>query len=212
MPMTAAATQMDRRLARRCKAAIEPALAALLLIGLSPLLAVVAVAVAVSSSGPVVYRRRVVGRHGVEFDAFKFRTMVADAEARLRDQPALAEAFAANMKLRDDPRVTALGAILRQTSLDELPQLLNVVRGEMSLVGPRIITREEQARFGDDLPRRLAVKPGLTGLWQVSGRHEVSYDERVRLDMQYIDQWSPWLDLVILLRTIPAVLSRRGAF
>jgi lipopolysaccharide/colanic/teichoic acid biosynthesis glycosyltransferase len=200
------------RLARRAKACLEPLLAGLLLVAAAPLLILVGLAVALSSPGPVVHRRRVVGLDGVEFDAFKFRTMVVGADALLRSQPALARAFDVNMKLRDDPRVTAIGAVLRPLSLDELPQLLNVVRGEMSLVGPRIITPEEQVRFGDALPRRLTVKPGITGLWQVSGRHELAYPERVRLDLAYIDQWTPWLDVAILLRTIPAVLSRRGAY
>jgi lipopolysaccharide/colanic/teichoic acid biosynthesis glycosyltransferase len=200
------------RLARRAKACLEPLLAGLLLVAAAPLLILVGLAVALSSPGPVVHRRRVVGLDGVEFDAFKFRTMVVGADALLRAQPALARAFDVNMKLRDDPRVTAIGAVLRPLSLDELPQLLNVVRGEMSLVGPRMITPEEQVRFGDALPRRLTVKPGITGLWQVSGRHELPYPDRVRLDLAYIDQWTPWLDVAILLRTIPAVLSRRGAY
>ncbi|MGD9765977.1 MAG: sugar transferase [Candidatus Binatia bacterium] len=200
------------RAARRCKALIEPVVAALLLLALSPVLLLVALAVAVSSPGPVLHRRRVVGLHGVEFDALKFRTMVVGADALLREQPALARAFNVNMKLRDDPRVTEIGAILRSLSLDELPQLINVIRGEMSLVGPRSIAPEEQAKFGNALARRLAVKPGITGLWQVSGRQELAYDDRVRLDLQYIEHWSLWLDLSILLRTIPAVLSRRGAY
>ncbi|MDX2170756.1 MAG: sugar transferase [Deltaproteobacteria bacterium] len=200
------------RLARRGKACLEPLLAALLLVAVAPLLILIGLAVAVSSPGPLVHRRRVVGLDGVEFDAFKFRTMVVGADALLRRQPALARDFDVNMKLRDDPRVTAIGALLRPLSLDELPQLLNVVRGEMSLVGPRIIAPEEQARFGDALARRLTVKPGITGLWQVSGRHELAYAERVRLDLAYIDHWTPWLDVSILLRTIPAVLSRRGAY
>jgi lipopolysaccharide/colanic/teichoic acid biosynthesis glycosyltransferase len=201
-----------RRMARRCKAWIEPLAAGLLLIGLSPLLALVALAVAVTSPGPVLHRRRVVGLHGVEFDAFKFRTMVVGADALLRAQPALARAFDVNMKLRDDPRVTAVGAVLRPLSLDELPQLINVLCGQMSLVGPRMIAPEEQAKFGAALTRRQAVKPGITGLWQVSGRQELAYDDRVRLDLEYIERWSLWLDLSILLRTIPAVLSRRGAY
>ena len=200
------------RAARRGKALLEPLLAGLLLLGLSPLLVLVGLGVAATSAGPVLYRRRVVGLHGVEFDAFKFRSMVVGADQRLRDEPALAQAFAGNMKLRDDPRLTRFGAWLRATSIDELPQLLNVVRGEMSLVGPRMIAPEEQARFGTALARRLAVRPGITGLWQVSGRQELSYEDRVRLDVQYLDAWSVWLDLSILLRTLPAVLSRRGAY
>jgi lipopolysaccharide/colanic/teichoic acid biosynthesis glycosyltransferase len=201
-----------RRVAHLWKELIEPLLAALLLVGLSPLLAAVALVVAATSPGPVLHRRRVVGLHGVEFDAFKFRTMVVGADALLAAQPALARDFAANMKLRDDPRLTRVGGFLRRSSIDELPQLINVVRREMSLVGPRMIGPDERSKFGAALARRLAVKPGITGLWQVSGRQDLGYDDRVRLDLHYIDNWSLWLDLSILARTIPAVLSMRGAY
>lgn len=200
------------RAAYRCKEAFDRALAVALLALLSPLLLVIAVLVATTSAGPVLHRRRVVGRHGVEFDAFKFRTMVADADAILQARPELLRAFDANMKLRADPRLTPLGALLRRASLDELPQLLNVAAGDMSLVGPRMIAPEEMPKFGDALATRLAVKPGITGLWQISGRQELAYDDRVRLDLHYIEHWSLWLDLSILMRTIPAVLSMRGAF
>jgi lipopolysaccharide/colanic/teichoic acid biosynthesis glycosyltransferase len=160
----------------------------------------------------MLHRRRVVGQNGLEFDAFKFRTMVADADAILRAQPDLMREFGANMKLRADPRLTKVGAFLRRTSLDELPQLLNVAAGHMSLVGPRMIAPDEMPKFGDALATRLAVKPGITGLWQVSGRQELGYDDRIRLDLHYIENWSFWLDLTILARTIPAVLSMRGAY
>jgi lipopolysaccharide/colanic/teichoic acid biosynthesis glycosyltransferase len=200
------------RAAYRCKEAFDRALAVALLALLSPLLLVIAVLIATTSAGPVLHRRRVVGRHGVEFDAFKFRTMVADADAILQARPELLDAFGANMKLRADPRLTPLGALLRRASLDELPQLLNVAGGDMSLVGPRMIAPEEMPKFGDALATRLAVKPGITGLWQISGRQELAYDDRVRLDLHYIEHWSLWLDLSILMRTIPAVLSMRGAF
>jgi lipopolysaccharide/colanic/teichoic acid biosynthesis glycosyltransferase len=195
-----------------CKEALDRLLAIALLIALSPLLAMVALVVAATSPGPVLHRRRVLGRYGVEFDAFKFRTMVADADAILHAQPALRQEFTANMKLRDDPRLTPFGAVLRRLSLDELPQLLNVARGEMSLVGPRMIIADEMAKFGDLAGMRLAVKPGITGLWQVSGRQELPYEDRIRLDLHYIEHWSLWLDLAILARTIPAVLSMRGAY
>jgi lipopolysaccharide/colanic/teichoic acid biosynthesis glycosyltransferase len=195
-----------------CKEILDRVIAMCLLVVLSPILLVIAAVVAVSSPGPILHRRRVVGRHGVEFDAFKFRTMVTDADAILRTQPALLEQFAANMKLRADPRLTTIGAVLRRMSLDELPQLVNVGRGEMSLVGPRMIAPDEMPKFGDALGTRLAVKPGITGLWQVSGRQELGYDDRVRLDLHYIENWSLWLDMAILARTIPAVLSMRGAY
>jgi lipopolysaccharide/colanic/teichoic acid biosynthesis glycosyltransferase len=195
-----------------CKEALDRTIAVVVLLILAPLLVVLAAAVALTSAGPVLYRRRVVGRHGIEFDAFKFRTMVVDAEAILRAHPELNREFAANVKLRDDPRLTRIGSFLRRTSLDELPQLLNVAVGYMSLVGPRMIAPDEMSRFGDALATRLAVKPGVTGLWQVSGRQELAYSDRVRLDLHYIENWSLWLDLAILARTIPAVLSMRGAY
>ena len=208
----ALACMAPTRSAYRCKEMLDRVLAVALLVLMSPLLLIVCVLVAASSPGPVLHRRRVVGRHGVEFDAFKFRTMVADADAILQAQPELQRAFATNMKLRTDPRLTPLGALLRRASLDELPQLLNVAAGHMSLVGPRMIAPEEMPKFGDALATRLAVKPGLTGLWQISGRQELAYADRVRLDLHYIEHWSLWLDLAILVRTIPAVLSMRGAY
>lgn len=211
MSLAVAAVEPSRG-ALLCKDALDRLGAVVLLVALSPLLAVIALLVKATSPGPALFRRRVVGRHGVAFDAFKFRTMVVDAEAILRAQPALLAAFRANMKLRDDPRLTPVGAILRRLSLDELPQLVNVVRGEMSLVGPRMIAADEMPRFGDALLTRLAVKPGITGLWQVSGRQDLGYEERVRLDLEYIENWSLRLDLAILARTVPAVLSMRGAY
>lgn len=195
-----------------CKEVLDRVLAIVLLLLLSPLLVVIAILVGTTSSGPVLFRRRVVGRHCVEFDAFKFRTMVADADAVLRAQPALLREFDANMKLRADPRLTPIGGFLRRTSLDELPQLINVAAGNMSLVGPRMIAPEEMPKFGDALATRMAVKPGVTGLWQISGRQELPYGDRVRLDLDYIENWSLRLDLAILARTIPAVLSMRGAY
>ncbi len=179
---------------------------------LLPILALIAAAVRISSPGPIIHRRRVLGIGGVEFDAFKFRTMVADADERLSADAALAAAYSTNIKIRNDPRVTPLGGLLRSLSLDELPQLVNVARGQMSLVGPRMISPVEAPRYGTALEKRLTVKPGITGLWQVSGRQEVGYQRRIELDLEYIDNWSLWLDLVILLKTIPAVLSMRGAF
>lgn len=203
---------MPRSAARLCKDLLDRTVAVALLLGLSPLLLLTAILVAATSTGPVLYRRRVVGRSGAEFDAFKFRTMVADADRLLGECPELQREFDANMKLRDDPRLTPAGAFLRRSSIDELPQLLNVALGQMSLVGPRMIAPEEMPKFGSALPRRLTVKPGMTGLWQVSGRQELDYDDRIRLDLHYVDNWSLWLDLAILARTIPAVLSMRGAY
>jgi lipopolysaccharide/colanic/teichoic acid biosynthesis glycosyltransferase len=198
-------------LSRGCKDALDRALAAVLLIALAPVLVAIALAVRASSPGPVLHRRRVLGLDGTPFDALKFRTMVAEADAILEGHPDLRQAFQENMKLPDDPRTTVLGRWLRRTSLDELPQLYNVLRGEMSLVGPRMIAPNERSLYGDAIGKRLSVKPGITGLWQVSGRQELSYSERVRLDLEYVERWSLWLDVVIIARTIPAVLSMRGA-
>jgi len=208
----ALASAAPPRAAYLCKELLDRVLAVVLLAVLAPLLLVIAALVAVTTPGPVFHRRRVVGRYGVEFDAFKFRTMVTDADAVLRAQPELLREFGTNMKLRADPRLTLIGRFLRRASLDEVPQLINVALGSMSLVGPRMIAPEEMPKFGDALATRLAVKPGITGLWQVSGRQELAYDDRVRLDLHYIENWSLWLDLAILARTIPAVLSMRGAY
>jgi exopolysaccharide biosynthesis polyprenyl glycosylphosphotransferase len=177
-----------------------------------PLMLVIAVAIKFDSSGPVLYQRRVVGVGGKLFDALKFRTMYLDADQRLAQDPELRRQFEENYKLKDDPRVTRVGRLLRRTSLDELPQLFNVLRGQMSLVGPRMITAEERARYGKWRMNLITVNPGITGLWQVSGRNDLSYEERVRLDMHYIRNYSLWLDLHLLYRTIPAVLNGDGAY
>jgi lipopolysaccharide/colanic/teichoic acid biosynthesis glycosyltransferase len=198
--------------ARAVKAVGDRIAAIALLTVLAPVLIATAILVRLSSPGPVLYRRRVLGLHGSGFDAFKFRTMVANADDLLRARPELSAAFVANSKIRDDPRVTPAGKLLRKLSLDELPQLFNVVRGQMSLVGPRMIAPEEAGKYGATLHKRLSVKPGMTGLWQVHGRQQLDYTQRIELDLQYIDQWSLWLDLVILLKTIPAVLSMKGAY
>jgi len=194
------------------KQIIDRAVAAAALLLLTPLLLGVAAVVRLSSRGPILHRRRVLGLHGAEFDAFKFRTMVANADDLLRTQPELWAAFAANIKIRDDPRITPIGGFLRKMSLDELPQLYNVLCGQMSLVGPRMIAPDEAEKYGSALERRLSVKPGMTGLWQIQGRQELGYADRIELDLRYIDEWSLWLDVVILLKTIPAVLTMRGAY
>jgi len=179
---------------------------------LSPVMLAVAIAIKLDSRGPVIYRRRVVGVGGKTFDAFKFRTMVIDADARLAQDITLRKQFEKNYKLKDDPRVTRIGRFLRRTSLDELPQLLNVFLGQMSLVGPRMITERELMYYGKWGMNLSTVKPGITGLWQVSGRSDVSYGERVRLDMNYIRNYSIWMDLYLLWQTVPAVLKSRGAY
>ncbi|MFI6518309.1 sugar transferase [Spirillospora sp. NPDC050679] len=186
------------------------ALAGLLV--LSPLLLAVAVLIKVTDRGPVLFRQVRVGRGGREFTVFKFRTMVEDAEARKVELLVDNENDGVLFKIRHDPRVTPIGRWLRRYSLDELPQLLNVVRGDMSLVGPRPPLPEEVAQYGGDVYRRLVVKPGLTGLWQVSGRSDLSWDESVRLDLRYVDNWSLALDLQIMWKTWSAVFRGSGAY
>ena len=188
------------------------------LLVLFPVFVVLAILVRRSSPGSILHRRRVLshqryaGGVPLSFDAFKFRTMIVNADAFLETRPDLLREFQKDFKLRDDPRVTTLGHRIRRTSLDELPQLINILRGQMTLVGPRMISPPELEMYGEDAAKLLSVKPGLTGLWQVSGRQDVSYTERVRLDMYYIDHRSLRLDLEILLRTVISVLKRQGAY
>lgn len=195
------------------KGALDRAGAALGLLLLSPLLVLIALAVRLDSPGPVIFRQRRIGRHGVPFTMWKFRTMVADAD-RLRPQLDQANEHQGGplFKLRDDPRVTRVGRLLRRSSLDELPQLVNVLTGRMSLVGPRPPLPREVAQYSPTEWRRLQVKPGLTGPWQVSGRSELSWDEGVALDLSYADNWSLTHDLDVLGRTFRAVLDGRGAY
>lgn len=179
---------------------------------LTPLILALALAVKFDSPGPAIHRRRVMGVNGRQFDAYKLRTMYVDGDRILNQHPKLKAELARNGKLKDDPRITRLGRVLRKFSLDELPQLFNVIKLDMSLVGPRMISpaeMEHYTRWGINL---LTVRPGITGLWQVSGRSDVTYEERVKMDMHYIRNWSIWLDLQLLFRTIPVVLHGRGAY
>ncbi|MGH3716178.1 MAG: sugar transferase [Micromonosporaceae bacterium] len=198
--------------ARVAKEIFDRVGAAVLLLLLAPLLAVIAVRIWRGSPGPVLFRQVRVGRDGGEFTMLKFRTMYADAEARLAALLDRNELDGVLFKMRDDPRVTPTGRWLRRWSLDELPQLLNVLRGDMSLVGPRPPLPREVAVYPDDMRRRFVVKPGLTGLWQVSGRSDLSWEDSVRLDLRYVENWSLSLDLVILLRTLTAVSRASGAY
>jgi exopolysaccharide biosynthesis polyprenyl glycosylphosphotransferase len=177
-----------------------------------PVVLLIAIAIKLDSPGPIFHRRRVMGLHGRQFDAYKFRTMHVNGDELLRAHPDLQAELAQQHKLKHDPRVTRLGQLLRQLSLDELPQLLNVLKREMSLVGPRMISPPEMKMYGQWGMNLLTVPPGITGLWQVSGRSDVSYVERVRLDMYYIRNWTIWLDLQLLLQTLPAVINKRGAY
>ncbi len=179
---------------------------------LTPLFVVVALLIKKGSNGPVIFRQSRVGKDGIGFDVWKFRTMVVNAEDLVDDLKEANEGAGPLFKMKDDPRVTRIGAILRKTSLDELPQLWNVVRGEMSLVGPRPALAAEMAAWETDLYGRLRVKPGITGMWQVSGRSETSFEEYTRLDLYYVDNWSLVVDLAILVKTIPAVLKSDGAY
>ncbi len=194
------------------KRTFDLTLATLVLIVLAPVLLVIAVAVKLSSSGPAIYRSVRPGMAGRPFYCFKFRTMREHAEQIQADLESLNEKSGAIFKIRKDPRLTPVGRFLRRFSLDELPQLVNVVRGEMSLVGPRPLPMRDFERLEEWHKKRYLVLPGITGLWQVSGRSELDFDDLVRLDFLYLERWSIFLDLRILLRTIPAVLSRRGAF
>ncbi|MFD9113683.1 sugar transferase [Streptomyces bottropensis] len=197
---------------RAVKEVVDRIGATILLLLFAPLMALVALFVLVDSRGGAVYRQRRVGKDGREFTILKFRTMVAGAHG-VRD--ALAdrnEGAGPLFKLRRDPRVTRVGAVLRRYSLDELPQLLNVLTGSMSLVGPRPPLPEESAAYGPDIRRRLLVKPGLTGLWQISGRSDLSWEEAVRLDLRYVEDWSLALDSVILWKTLRAVIHGQGAY
>ncbi|MFF0754129.1 sugar transferase [Streptomyces sp. NPDC004267] len=201
------------RISRLPKELAERLIAAVLLLLLSPLMCAVALTVRLGSRGPALFRQVRVGLHGKHFTMLKFRTMRPDAEAR-RAELAHANHNSDGLlfKVRDDPRVTRVGATLRRYSLDELPQLINVLTGRMSLIGPRPPLPEEVAGYSHEVRRRLLVKPGLTGLWQVSGRSDLPWEEAVRLDLAYVDNWSLGLDTVILLRTGPAVLRGTGAY
>ncbi|GAA1945816.1 sugar transferase [Nocardioides panacihumi] len=197
---------------RWAKRTFDIAATSALLLVIAPLFAFLALAVKLGDGGPVLFRQTRTGRHGEEFPCLKFRTMVVDAEARLAALHAETGHVNGFFKMKDDPRITAAGRWMRRLSLDELPQLINVLRGDMSLVGPRPPLPSEVAQYDGDTARRLNVRPGLTGLWQVSGRSDLSWEEAVRLDLYYVDNWSMMQDLSILSKTVGAVLSSRGAY
>jgi lipopolysaccharide/colanic/teichoic acid biosynthesis glycosyltransferase len=196
---------------RLLKKGIDLVGAGLLVIALLPVFIMLCIIVLIDDGCPIIYRRRVMGPTG-EFDAFKFRTMKRDAEARLARDPDLKAQYQENFKLKNDPRLTASGSFLRKFSLDELPQLFNILKGQMSLVGPRMISPPELEKYSTQKELLLTVKPGLTGYWQVSGRQTVGYNERVKMDLHYINHWSLAMDLKILLKTPYAVFKREGAY
>jgi exopolysaccharide biosynthesis polyprenyl glycosylphosphotransferase len=211
VPLLSFATTPTSQLQLMAKRALDVALASfLLLIGL-PIAGMIALTIKLTQGGSVLFRQTRCGLNGRSFTLYKFRTMVADAEERRRELMHLNEMNGPVFKLKSDPRVTRLGKLLRRFSLDELPQLWNVLRGDMSLVGPRPPIPEEVAQYQRWQRRRLAMKPGLTCLWQISGRNDVDFDRWMQLDLEYIDSWTPMLDLKILLKTVPVVLSGRGA-
>ncbi|MEI9915745.1 MAG: sugar transferase [Methylovirgula sp.] len=192
---------------------VSVATTALILLG--PLLLMLAFAVLCLEGRPIIYRHRRLTVERKAFDCLKFRSMVADAESKLQhhlsQNPVAASEWAESQKLSGDPRITRFGAFLRSSSLDELPQLINIIRGDMSLVGPRPIVADELTKYGDHADECLSVRPGLTGLWQVSGRSDCAYADRVRLDVDYVQNWSFSKDLVIFVKTFGVVLSRKGS-
>ena len=194
---------------------VDKLLSVLAFVALLPLLLVIGLLVRLTSAGPVLFRHRRLGRHGRPITIWKFRTMYVDAESRLErilaEDPGAAEEWRRTFKLRDDPRVTPFGRFLRKTSLDELPQIFNVLGGSLALVGPRPIVEDEVKYYGDAYRVFSSVRPGVTGLWQVSGRSDTGYARRVALDTYYVLNWSPWMDVWILIRTVHAVLLMRGA-
>jgi exopolysaccharide biosynthesis polyprenyl glycosylphosphotransferase len=212
-PVVVFRTAPDQSWQSICKNVMDYFLSVLLIVLLSPLLLMVAALIKLTSPGPVLFRQQRAGLNGHPFTIYKFRTMVTDAERRQQELAAQNEMSGPVFKVTNDPRIIPIGRLLRKYSIDELPQLFNVARGEMSLVGPRPLPVDEVRRF-DDMAhrRRLSVRPGLTCLWQISGRNKISdFTDWVRLDLEYIDNWSLWLDARILLRTVPAVLAGSGA-
>ena len=185
-------------------------------IAISPILIVIALWIYKDSPGPVIFKHRRIGKNGKEFNCYKFRSMCIDAKERLeellKNDPQAKAEWEKDFKLKNDPRITKSGAFLRKTSLDELPQIFNVLKGEMSLVGPRPIIRDEIARYGEYIGDYLMVKPGITGMWQVSGRSDTGYKERVQLDSWYVRNWSVWLDVMLLWRTVKIVINCKGAY
>ena len=198
--------------ARRIKRVMDIVVSSLALFLLSPVMLVAAVGIRMSSPGPVFFRQLRSGRGGVPFSIYKFRTMYVDAEARRAELLDDNEIDSVLFKMRDDPRITKIGKFLRKTSIDELPQFINVLKGDMSLVGPRPFILEESAQIEGWATRRFDVPPGITGLWQVSGRSELTYDDLRHLDTVYVTSWSLWWDLRILAQTPGSVLKQRGAF
>lgn len=203
-------------LARTGKRAFDVAIATSALVFLLPMFLMLVAVLLVAQGRPIFIRHSRIGRGGASFPCLKFRSMVTNSDTVLREYlastPSAHEEWEETHKLKDDPRITPLGRFLRKSSVDELPQLINVIRGDMSLVGPRPIVRDEIVRYGAHIEDYLRVRPGLTGLWQVSGRSDTSYQHRVVLDVRYVREWSLWRDIVIIFKTIPALLQSKGSY
>jgi len=186
------------------------------IICLSPVFLAISLWIYKDSPGPIIFKHRRVGRHGKEFNCYKFRSMCVDADVKLKElltkDPEARKEWEKEFKLKDDPRITRSGAFLRKTSLDELPQLFNVLKGEMSLVGPRPIIQAEVPKYGKYIEDFYMVRPGVTGMWQTSGRSDTTYDERVQMDTWYVRNWDVWFDIVLIWRTIGVVLRHKGAY
>jgi exopolysaccharide biosynthesis polyprenyl glycosylphosphotransferase len=194
------------------KRAVDIVVSAILILLLLPLLALTAIAIRLTSKGPAMFVQKRLGLNKRHFGIYKFRTMVIDAEKRQKEIEHLNEVSGPVFKIKNDPRITPLGRLLRKTSIDELPQLFNVLKGDMSLVGPRPLPIRDYQGFNEDWQRRrFSVRPGITCLWQIGGRSSISFEKWMELDLQYIDKWSLALDLEILVKTIPAVLRGSGA-
>lgn len=216
--LSAATTALDdnSELGGNAKRLIDILAASCILLMLLPLFLFTSAAIALQGRGPILYGHERIGFGGRSFRCWKFRTMCVDGDRILKEllacDAAARSEWATRRKLKNDPRVTPLGRVLREYSVDELPQLLNVLKGDMSLIGPRPVVEEELSYFGGDILHYCSARPGITGLWQVSGRSDTDFGRRVELDTQYVTSWSLRLDLVILLRTIPAVLGAKGSY
>ena len=213
---SSSAFTFESKFAQATKRALDVGVSGTSLLLLSPLFLIIAAVIKLWDGGRVFYPHKRIGKNGRSFHCLKFRSMAPNADMALQKllscDPSARAQWERSQKLTNDPRITAPGKFLRNSSLDELPQLINILQGEMSLVGPRPITTQELHFYGPHVDEYLSVKPGLTGLWQVSGRSDRTFSERVDLDLQYVSNRSLWFDLVILVKTIPAVLSRRGSY
>lgn len=200
-----------------CKYIFEFIFSFLILLLLFPIFIIISILIRIDSKGPIIHKRLVIGKDGKNFYFYKFRTMMENADKMLEDwkknQIDLYRSYKKNMKLKKDPRTTSLGNFLRKCSLDELPQFINILKGEMSLIGPRPISIDEIDKFSkEELTLRNTIKPGITGYWQVNGRQQISYEDRIKADIHYINNYSLKLDLIILIKTIFVIFSRKGAF